>query len=346
MNGKGDSEKPFSELCVISEEEGTYKGAIKWHIPKPEIKQYFEKVICNCSKNAKYAELESNWISIGSPSYCSFYISVYPSSYDVRGWAGEFFYGYEKEVCVSIIFNRKLPDCAWVKGEIYFDGLGQYEKHETFSVSAKDFDKKIEFTTNNFFTSESRTFFTKYDGSVTIYCSMKISMREVKCAFDKEIICYGESRDYDLSKQTVKHDSFTDVKISINDHLFQTHKTVLAQIPYFQELFDANESKQYFELSNIEPDIFNHILTFLYTRDIPYLHFKLAYELYVVASDLKISELECLCSSYLGASLTEINAFIVLKLSDTFEDIALKKECLKFIKRADIETLAEKAIIL
>lgn len=346
MNGKGDSEKPFSELCVISEEEGTYKGAIKWHIPKPEIQQYFIKISSDCSKNGKYAELESNWFSIGSPSYCSFYIRVHPCSYDATAWAGKLYYGYLTEVCVSIIFNRKLPDCAWVKGEIYFDGLGQYKKHETFSVSAKDFDKKIEFTNNNFATGSSKVFFTKYDSSVTIYCSMKISMREVKCAFDKEIICYGESRDYDSSKQTVKHDSFSDVKISINDHLFKTHKTVLAQIPYFQELFDADDSKQYFELSDIEPEIFNHILTFLYSRDIPHLHFRLASELYIVASDLKFSDLECLCSSYLGANLTETNVFMVLKLSDTFKDVALKKECVKFIKGGDIETLSEKGIIL
>lgn len=370
MNSREDLEKPFSELCVISEEEKTFKGAIKWHIPKPEIKQYFEKV----GRDAKYAEIDSNWFSIGSPSYCSFYIRVYPSSYGVSKRADTFIKTKEKDFCVSIIFNRKLPDSAWVKGEIYFAGLCYYEKHKKFSVSAKDFDKKIEFTSDNFFGLLSDAYFLKYDDhgdGVTIYCSMKISMRELKCAFDKEKIDYGESRDYDSSKETVKkcdssffhvsgydgrdydsiketvkRDPFFDVKIRISHHLFETHKTVLAQIPYFQELFDANESKQYFELSNIEPNIFNHILNFLYSRDIPYLHFKLAYELYIVASDLKICDLKCVCSSYLGANLTEINVCIILKLSDKYEDIALKKECFKFIKISGVETLVGKAIIL
>lgn len=326
MNENG---KPFSELCVISEEENTYKGAIQWHIPEPEIKDYIEKYSSGkCIK--------SNWFSIGPPSYCSFYISLYRDSMHPK-----FTNGYPDSVCVSIIFYKKPPNCAWIKGKIHFYGICE---SKTFSINPNDFDQKIEFK-YLFRNSDLKTFLIASACGLIIECSMTIGMREIKCALDNEKIVYGESRDYGSSKETVKQNSFTDVEINIK-HLFKTHKAVLAQIPYFQELFDANESEQYFELLNIEPRIFSHILTFLYSRDIPYLDFRLAYELYIVASDLKICDLKCLCSSYLGANLTETNVFMVLKLSDTYKDVDLKKECLKFIKKADIETLADKGIIL
>lgn len=333
-----DNQKPFSELCVISEEEKIYKGAIQWHIPESEISDYV--------KNYSTGKcIKSDWFSISYPSYCSFYISLHRDYELIKQQLSMppiLTYGYTESVCVSIIFYKKPPDCAWIKGKIHFDGVGE---HKTFSVSAKDFDQKIEFKCL-FYNPDLEAFLSSSAFGLIIHCSMKISMREVKCGFDKETVGYGESRDYGSSKETVKHDSFSDVKISIDDHLFQTHKTVLAQIPYFQEQFDANKSKQYFELTNIKPEIFNNILTFLYSRDIPHLDLQLAYELYIVASDLKICDMKCMCSSYLGANLTEINVCMVLKLSDVYEDIALKKECLKFIQRADIERLAKKAIIL
>lgn len=69
--------------------------------------------------------------------------------------------------------------------------------------------------------------------------------------------------------------------------------------------------------------------------------------MYIVANDLKILDLKCLCSSYLEANLTKVNVTIVLKLSQEYKDISLKEEWFKvFFKKADAETLIEKSIAL
>lgn len=324
--------KPLSELCAISESQKTFQGVVRWNIPNCEMRKHlkgFEK------------PTRSNTFSIGSPSFCSFHFLFHPNISDNEPDIP----AYLMTFSVSIIFNAKVPDSAWIKGKIHFDKL---DVSESINVGGNEFQKKIERT----ITCDSSDIYKlksicESDLHFTMHCSLKIIIREVSCAFDKPLIKYAESRNYDSNKDTFRHD-FSDVSISIGDHLIMTHKALLAQIPYFQELLDANESEKCFELTDIDHEVFNHVLTYLYSGDIPILSFKLACELYIVAGDLKIPALKSLCSSYLGAHLTFTNVVIVLRLSHDYEDSALKKECFKFIKskRSDVELLTEKSIVM
>lgn len=333
MNERGNLEqsgKPLSELCAISESQKTFQGIVRWNIPNCEMKKYlkgFEK----CTR--------SNTFSIGSPSFCSFHFLFHPNISDNEPNLP----AYLNSFSVSIIFNAKVPDSAWITGKIHFDEL---DVHEAISVSGKDFQKKIEVTIPCYYLDIYKLKSTcESDLDFTMHCSLKMIIREVKCAFDKQPISYAESRNYDSSKDIFRHD-FSDATISIGNHQIMTHKVLLAQMPYFQELFDANESEKDFELTNIDHEVFNYVLTYLYSGDIPLLSFKLACELYIVAGDLKIPALKNLCSSYLGANITVTNVVIVLRLSHDYEDSALKKECFKFIKRSDVELLTEKSMII
>lgn len=335
MNQSGNLEqsgKPLSELCAISESQKTFQGIVRWNIPNCEMKKYlktFEKPI------------RSKKFSIGSPSFCSFHFLFHPNISDNEPNLP----AYLKSFSVSIIFNAKVPDSAWITGNIHFDKL---DVHEAISVSGKDFQKKIDVTITCDYSDIYKLKSTcERDLDFTMHCSLKMIIREVKCAFDKQSISYAESRNYDSCKNTFRHD-FSDVTISIGNHQIMTHKVLLAQIPYFQELFDANESEKDFELTDIDHEVFNYVLTYLYSGDIPILSFKLACELYIVAGDLKIPALKSLCSSYLGANLTVTNVVIVLRLSHDYEDSALKKECFKFIKRSDVEVelLTEKSVVM
>lgn len=337
MNSKEDLQKPFSELCVISEDEKFWQSIIQWNISNSEIRRQFTGL---------RRPIWSKTFLIGSSSCCSFFF--YINSYLNSG-----------EICAGITFTKKPPDCAWIKMKVTFKGQNF---HKTFDVRGKAVSQKFgtlfEHYTQvteqvlvahmlfNPSPTVTTTFKKPFESDLIMDCSMKISLRKIKCALDKEITSYEDSRDYDSGKEMFKYESFSDVSISIKGQLFMTHRTLLARIQYFRELFDANESEQCFELTDIEPEIFNHIHTFLYSGDIPKLNFKLACELYIVASDLKISDLKCLCSSYLGANLTEVNVTMVLKFSEEYEDTSLKRECFKFIKNANVETLTEKSIVL
>lgn len=339
MNDKGNLEqlgkpdgKPLSELCAISENQNTFQGVVRWNIPNCEMKKHLKGL---------EKPTRSNTFSIGSPSFCSFHFLFHPKISDNEPDIPAYLMAFS----VSIIFKAKVPDSAWIKAKIHFDKL---DVPATINVGGNEFQKKIEVTiTCDYSDIHKLRTICESDLDLTMHCSLKIIIREVKCAFDKQRIRYAESRNYDSNKDTFRHD-FSDVSISIGNHQIMTHKALLVQIPYFQELFDANESEKYFELTDIDYEIFNHVLTYLHLGDIPILSFKLACELYIVASDLKIPALKSLCSSYLGANLTVTNVVIVLRLSHDYEDRALKKECFKFIKRSDVELelLTDKSIVM
>lgn len=324
MNSKG-SQKPFSELCAISEDEKFWQNIIRWNISNSEIRRQFTGL---------RKPIWSKTFSIGPSSCCSFFF--YINSYFNSG-----------EICAGITFIKKPPDGAWIKMKVTFKGENF---HKTFDVSGKAVSQKFGTLFMRYIEDISlvsnKIYEEPFEFDLIMDCSMKISLRKIKCTLDKDVTSYEDSRDYDSGKEMFKYEPFSDVSFSIKGQIFMSHRTLLAQIKYFQELFDANESKKCFELTDIEPDTFNHIHTFLYSGDIPKLNFKLACELYIVASDLKIPDLKCLCSSYLGANLTAVNVTMVLKFSEEYEDISLKRECFKFIKQADVETLTEKSIIL
>lgn len=159
---------------------------------------------------------------------------------------------------------------------------------------------------------------------------------------------YSRSYDYvrDPMQFAQQSDSLSDITLKVENCEIKSHRAVLAKVPFFENLFNQNQSKQYFELTDVSYPVLHVVLNYLYTEVVPVLNFSLACEVYIVSSDLNIFGLKNICATYLGSNITQENVFIVISLSDKYADDALKKECIRFIRISDVEILTARSIIL
>jgi hypothetical protein len=137
----------------------------------------------------------------------------------------------------------------------------------------------------------------------------------------------------DLKKRTQNHD-FKDFLITIGDQQFKVHKFLLtARSPTLAELLKNNPEVENLNLVDISVEIFEIILKFLYTDELPdddgtnFLH------LFAAAGKLKIKKLLNFAASKICNQITLENAFEILTLSNKFEHEQLRKNAFAGVKR-------------
>lgn len=315
-----------SELTVIFEEEEIYTTDITWSVPKCKIE----------SLKSAGKSIKSEYFYIDPSSNICAYFLLYPQGKDIS---------VNQFVSLYVVFYYELPKNSWTEGTLSFVGKkGDVFKSENFSIKGNS-SMKAGF--NSFDKAKNLGDYV-IDEKLNIQCFIKMKVRAVKCECDNREFSVLKSMEYDSFEETLyKNNFFSDVKFSFGENDVQAHKALLAiNIPAFKKLFySADPSMQEFKLQGMKRYIIVHMLCFLYTRKVPLLDFKLACELYLAANDYEFDSLQNICSSYLGANLTERNVFIVVALAEKCKDKPLKKWCIEFIKQCNSEMLTNESII-
>ena len=138
-----------------------------------------------------------------------------------------------------------------------------------------------------------------------------------------------------------KKKNFTDTKISVANAgessspvMFFAHKAVLAaRSPVFAKMFehDLQESAtNTVTLSDIDPEVFKEILTYIYTGEAPHIQ-TLASSLLSAAEKYQLGRLKAMCERQMSYGLQVDNAAETLVLAHTYRADQLKKNALKFI---------------
>ncbi|GBM43561.1 TD and POZ domain-containing protein 4 [Araneus ventricosus] len=138
----------------------------------------------------------------------------------------------------------------------------------------------------------------------------------------------------------------TDVEVKTKTKSFPAHKTVLcARSPVFKAMM-TNDMKEKItdciHVDDLENDIMQQLLFFLYSDIIENFQWSSATQLYYAADKYQIGKLKGVCSSFLVGNLTTTNAGELLLLADTHNDSDLKKSVEDFILENEEQVFGSK----
>ena len=134
-----------------------------------------------------------------------------------------------------------------------------------------------------------------------------------------------------------------DVTFVIDQTEFRAHKFIVsARSPVFAAMFqhDLIEARRNrVDIVDIEPDIFQTLLYFIYTDQVDLSNLDTCMSLLVASNRYLIGLLKWKCESYLLPKLTIENCCELLVLADTHDAANLKKHAMEFIRKSKTEVL-------
>ncbi|CAL1301290.1 unnamed protein product [Larinioides sclopetarius] len=138
--------------------------------------------------------------------------------------------------------------------------------------------------------------------------------------------------------------SLTNVELKTKTKSFPAHRSVLcAASPVFKIRISMTEKDtDYIQVYDLEDDIVEQLLLFLYSDNIENLEWNTATQLYYAAKRYQIGKLKEICSSFLVKNLTTTNAGELLVLADTHSDCDLKKSVEDFITEYEEQVFSSK----
>ncbi|CAO1432572.1 unnamed protein product [Diamesa tonsa] len=164
-----------------------------------------------------------------------------------------------------------------------------------------------------------------------------VSIRIIpKVSINLEIIRKKLSDDLNALMLDSTHSDFT---IIVESNEFKVHKSMLsARSPVFMKMFESNMKEaadNKVEINDVDPDVFEQLLIFIYSGKIPVNLDLYAMELFVAADKYKIEDLKDLSEKHISLNVTMDNAMAVFNLANHYTcNYDLKKISLKFIKES------------
>lgn len=131
------------------------------------------------------------------------------------------------------------------------------------------------------------------------------------------------------------HDKiFRDFTITIDNRFFQVHKSIIAaRSPTLADILINNPEAENLNLVDIPVDIFEKILNFIYTAELPRNEGTNFVHLFAAAGKLKIEDLKNFAASKIKAEINTENALDILKLSNKYEHYGLTQNVFDVLKK-------------
>jgi len=132
----------------------------------------------------------------------------------------------------------------------------------------------------------------------------------------------------------IQDETTKDFRIQIDDREFPVHKFLFsARSPTLAEILKNNPEVENLNLVDISVEIFEIILKFLYTDELPGDDGTNFLQLFAAAGKLKIKELKDFAANKLNDLIDENNAIEVLKLSNKYEHDELRQKSFNELKK-------------
>ena len=134
----------------------------------------------------------------------------------------------------------------------------------------------------------------------------------------------------------------SDITFLVGKKQFKAHKIIMsARSTVFAAMFEVDGKVgplASLKIEDIEPDIFEAMLRFLYTDDIQE-NEELAKKLLAIAQKYQLQLLKLKCEDILMKNISKTNCAEILSLADVHEAPSLKKDALDFIRRNSGEVI-------
>ncbi|XP_035224379.1 speckle-type POZ protein B-like [Stegodyphus dumicola] len=154
---------------------------------------------------------------------------------------------------------------------------------------------------------------------------------ESSFALVSSITCPNFNRDF---RNLYKTGTLSDVNIIVGSKTLRVHKSILcARSSVFARMLKTKMSESVrneVEISDIEADVMDEFLLFIYTGNIKNVLPVTAERLYVAADKYDVSALKEICSSFLKSNLSVNNVCKVLQLASIHSDEDLYKSVFEF----------------
>ncbi|XP_035207459.1 uncharacterized protein LOC118182246 [Stegodyphus dumicola] len=138
----------------------------------------------------------------------------------------------------------------------------------------------------------------------------------------------------DIHAMYQKQDHF-DLIVICKDVEIPAHKCILsARSPVFAKMFQhatSENSDNRIVITDIEPDVFEELLQFLYCGKINPSTYSKAHDLYYAAEKYFVSDLKDLCRDFITSSLSVTSAVETLILADRHKDEEMMEKAVSFI---------------
>ncbi|XP_035207539.1 TD and POZ domain-containing protein 3-like [Stegodyphus dumicola] len=297
----------------------------------------FEWPIANFSRLPVGTLLRSRLFTVRNLASCGWnlILNIYESPSSVRVFGVSICKTYEREF--KPIFVTTKIRCNWFN---YFETskLTLYENSHLF-LSDKIW-KCADISKNVCPNSKDRLILTcefKFSN-----CSRSTEIVESFCEFVPTVNCHYFSNDF---LKLYKSGKFSDVSIIAGWKIFSTHKFILsARSSVFRRMLEAEmiESRNgVIEISDIDPDVVDKMLSFLYTGKLePPLKETIMQKLYSAADKYDIPALLKIGSSFLKSNLTVKGVCEVLHLAHLHSDKDLYKTALAYFNAHSKEVFA------
>lgn len=187
------------------------------------------------------------------------------------------------------------------------------------------------------------------NGHLTIYCEIQtvLTKEKVHMSGTMTYASFNNSEDQltnDL--ETLFSDmKFTDVSIIVRDRQFEAHKSMLsARSPVFAAMFEhptKEKISNQIVVHNIEADVFQEVLRYIYTGRIPSSRMEeVAAELFYAADKYLLEKLKQECEKHFINRLCAENCLELLSLADCHSAVSLKQTALDYVRRFPAEVVA------
>jgi len=135
-------------------------------------------------------------------------------------------------------------------------------------------------------------------------------------------------------KNLIQDDTFKDFKIQVDGRYFHVHKFLLvARSPTLAEVIKNNPAVESLKLIDIPVDIFESILKYIYTDELPPFDGLNLLHLFAAAGRLKIMELKNFAAQHILNKIDTENALEVLNLSNKYEHDEIRQKAFDEIKK-------------
>lgn len=176
---------------------------------------------------------------------------------------------------------------------------------------------------------ESRLLIEFENDTLEFFCTLKmVGPALTKVAWCDDFLKRSLDKLSDDLKKLLNNSEYFDVIISTGTKKLPVHKAILcARSKVFERMFqtDMLESKnQIIELDDLDFEIIEDFITFLYTGEVRMVSLHRTMNLYYVADKYEVEDLRENCSSYLEFNLCVDEACTILKFSELHGDQKLK----------------------
>jgi speckle-type POZ protein len=138
---------------------------------------------------------------------------------------------------------------------------------------------------------------------------------------------------------------FSDVNFNVGGREFPAHKLILTtRSQYFAAMFKhptKEQSTNQVKIEDIEPEVFDQLLRFIYTRRVPLDKLEtMAAGLFIAADKYLMDELKTKCKNYLFHHMSPDSCVILLLHGDLQNPAEYMKKAAKFFRRNPSQVMA------